>query len=396
MDSIRIGLLGVTRAHATILAYTCRVADLPETDLTVYATPEKKEKVESSLEASIDVEWVVQDDDESTREFLGRVRTRHAPSLDLLVVNTIAGGVRDHLRFARFTRACPTVFWLYSINTWFAPRYALTTDLRSFARVNGSLAAKRLLRNRFDGVVVEYRPMLEYLREEIGYDGHAACLTHAVFDEAAVPDDPSVGDTVRCVVPGALIQRRDYGLVLDAFERLFERHGDGLELTILGPLQIERGSPAFKRDVLDRCRALESRGYAVRYYTDDWVPFAEYDARLAACDLCVNPVQRFEISTLGRTTETVGVTTGTGTVFDPLRFGKPMLLPEAFTLSPEIAPITRTYADEAEFEETLATLVRDRERLRELKETARDHAANFDLSSQREAFRERVLDRVLS
>jgi hypothetical protein len=365
----RVGIYEVS-THENKLTYFCRIGHRAGFDLTVYTTPELAETVEPQVPLDPDA-FVEKQSSESVGQFLDRVE-RDAETLDLLMIDSVYGGLGDLFAYSRFDPDCPFLLWIYNLNAWFGRVPAITNGIRPNVT---KLLRQRILSNA-DGINFEYEPLERYARTRFGVS-HPSFTVAPTLYEGRSADPPSGWLSV--TVPGQIERRRrDYDTVLDVFTELFERHGDGVSLTLLGGPQGSYGDR-----IVDRCRSLSNRGYTVEWFSE-FVPISKYHETIQESDLLLCPLQ--PSIDRGGWTETYGETKGTGSVFDGIRNATPMVFPDHFCVSDELEDATVGYGDDGELEAAMNRLIAEPDRLEALRAAAATVAEGYDLDSQAETF----------
>lgn len=416
-----IGLFELTW-HPQNLRELCRIVDAEANDVTVFTD----ESTYRDWLADADVDngaysWVLQDEAESLESYFGRVEEHCTEAVDFLMVVTPFGSGIITSHFVEFDPDCPKVCWIYNSQACIESTHTATDardDLEEVTpRLRHALAAEdpetaeRALKpyryymrpyilDNYDGFVVEYPPIEEHLEERWAWSRPIFTFLPYVYegpipestdhrDGIVVSPSPDL-DSVEVTVSGRVVENvRDYGPVLNAFEELFATHGDEVELTILG-----RPVGGFGDRVMARCRDLDSDGHQVTYYPDtDWISTEEFDRVLKRSDVLLNPIYLTEETTREPAPDEVrGTTKGTGVLFDALKYGKPLVLPEGFTLAPMVEDATITYNTQAELRRTIETLVDNPAELAALTAAARRNGAAYDVERQRGRFQSLVDD----
>jgi len=357
--------------HEHILYFFIKIADNAGYDVTVFARDDIADSVQESLDGDpSSVTWVRKAEDESTRSYLSRVEDA-CDDLDLFVAQSLYPQSIELPHHVRFSPDCKRLVWIYNVNRWLNVR----PTLKRGPVWNLHMFLRRIMLRKYDAINVEYPPMADYIETNCEYSGPVYTLTPTLYEEEPAPPT----DTVQFTVPGYVeSQRRDYELVMDVFEQLFETYGDRVSLHLLGKPMSEYG-----HRILDRCEALSDAGYDVVYYRD-WIPMNEFDETLRASSFLLCPIRP---TTTGREVlETYGTTKGSGNVFDALRHATPIILPEYFQIADMIRGSAVHYTDRQDLVEKIAGLLDDPDRLETMRHTARQNAEQFTLESQSERF----------
>jgi hypothetical protein len=365
----RVGIYEVS-THENILTYFCRIGHRAGFDVTVYTTPELAETVEPQVPLDSDA-FVEKRSSESVGQFLGRVE-RDAEALDLLMINSVYGGLGDLFAYSRFDPDCPLLLWIYNLNAWFGRVPVIANGIRA----NVAKVLRRRILSNADGINFEYEPLERHARTYFGVDRPSFTVAPTLYEgRSATPPSGRLSVTV----PGQIEQRRrDYVTVLDVFADLFECHGDGISLTLLGGPQGSYGD-----QIVDRCRSLSDRGYAVEWFSE-FVPLSTYHETIQESDILLCPLQ--PSIDRGGWTETYGETKGTGSVSDGIRNATPMMFPDHFRVSDELEDATVSYGDDTKLEAELNQLIAEPDRLEALCGAAVTVAEGYDIDSQAETF----------
>jgi hypothetical protein len=126
---------------------------------------------------------------------------------------------------------------------------------------------------------------------------------------------------------------------------------------------------------------------------DEWIHKAEFNNRLKCADAIISPLRQIPKSRSGYK-ELHGRTTGTGTVFDAMGFGKPLLLPQEYAIGEEINDIARHYEDREDLNRILNRLITERDFLLKWKRESFKNAQRFCLEKQRRRF-EQILQNCI-
>lgn len=422
-----IGLFELTW-HPQNLRELCRIVDAEESNVTVFTSEEHYEDWFADADLDHDhgaYSWIVRGEDESLESYFDRVEQRCAEELDFLMVLTPFGSGVISSHFVEFDPDCASVCWLYNSRACIESTHdateargdlnEITPRLRRALLPEDPETAERSLKpyryymrpyilENYDAYVVEYPPIRAYLEENWEWDRPVHNFAPYVYEDDTAEgnsdeltnDRITAGDRggardqnpVEVTVSGRVVENvRDYDQVLNVFEDVFATHGDDVALTILG-----RPVGDYGDRIVDRCRDLESRGYTATAYTD-WVPPAEFDRVLERSDVLLNPIYLVEETTREPAPDEYrSRTKGTGVLFDALKRGKPLILPEGFVVDSMLEGSTMTYDTDTELRQTIETLADDPETLTTLREQAADNASRFALEKQRVRFHKLVDD----
>jgi|GEM_PF-4697970 len=182
------------------------------------------------------------------------------------------------------------------------------------------------------------------------------------------PAGPAPEGPIRLLVAGSIDEsRRNYASVSRLAEMLRQHKAEEkVSISICGGLPQERSLPAGIREPDE----------LVEIRTGAFVPVAAYEAALGHAELIWAPVpERF--SRPGHPEENYGSTKSSGSFFDAIRHGKPLLVPDHLPLPTAIQSASLRYPDEAFLLYLLLHLHENRSARERLQELAREQAARF-------------------
>lgn len=375
-----VGIYDVS-AHRHILAYLCKMAATDCNQVIVFTTEVNYDAIEPELETIVgDINWVLKSESQSLGNYLQTVEGIADERLEALMVSAVFGSMRQLFHYASFDPDCQKIVWIFNANRWLNADFALKRGFRGNLHL---LFRRRILKN-YDAINVEYPPMEEFIEEATDYDRPVFTLMPTLFEgrQAEPPDNRFV-----CSVPGNIHpMRRDYDLALDVFKELFKEYEDDLEVRLLG-----RPHGRYGERIVARCQALRDEGYSIKYF-DEWIPMETYHRSIQESHVLFCPI--YEIAEDAFADEIYGTTKGSGNIFDGLRNGTPLLLPEAFRLSDDIASSTLQYSNVQDLLKRLGDLVSNPSSLEDVCKAAHRNAERFKLSNQRRNF-DRVIDELL-
>ncbi|MBK8701215.1 MAG: glycosyltransferase [Saprospiraceae bacterium] len=139
------------------------------------------------------------------------------------------------------------------------------------------------------------------------------------------------------VIPGTVNMRsRDYDFVLEVFEDLLKKDlNSDLTLTLLGKVQGKKEAA-----IIRALRSLQNTRFKVNIF-EGLVDQQTFDDAMKTADLLFLPLQNEWV--YGVVREIGGETCLSGNVGDMVRYGLPALLPESYTLPPELEDLVLRY-----------------------------------------------------
>jgi len=391
-----IGLVEVKCLNHELSAL-CKMSNIKKNKITVFTTRSifKVAKAETELKGEVnDYEWIFPKKDEGMFSFLRRIQKICNERIDLVIVNSLRTW-----HFLFFKPRCKMLCVVDDLNYWFRDTKFLKIyikkikDFRNNVLLNRNLTdnaitgpiIRNLILSKYNGVIVEYPPFREYIRNNFDYRGKIYCLPNRSFNYTI----SSQGDNkIRFVVPGMIQERRrNYEIVLRVFENLFPKYKNLIELYFLGKPQEEYG-----RKIISYSEKLRKKGYKI-FCSKEYVPPEIMEETLAKSDVIISPMRVKYIS--GCVEEVYTITKPSGIFSDSIKYAKPCIVPETYNITEEMKTSYLTYKDEKDLERLLETLICDKEKLGNLKREAINNSNKFSLEKMQANFN-RMVDEVLS
>jgi hypothetical protein len=393
--------------HSFYLYYLTRIPHPDDYAVTVYTTATIHDDI-APLYTELEydsIDWVIKGEQESIDSFFERIEHDAELNQDILWTVLAWGTKRVPANFIDFDPDIPSICGLVNLNDWtYNPFpdwvYTLVKYGTSLMRdsvtshvINPVLSHLRylmqpaILRN-FDAVHMEYPPMSRFLANENDWEIDVYNLYPVVHEQEKLPP-VSKKEARRIAIPGRISQNvRNITQALTAMERVFEHYDGDLILDFVG-----RPADVYE-SALERIETLQNQGYDVRY-REEWIPYDEFAAALRAADIIINPLHvRRTISHPFRADMWTGRTNGTGIIFDALRYARPLVVPELFSVDERLKPFTETYNNIDHLVKTVIELLENEDRLADLQSRADAAAAEVTPEAQRPKF-ENIVDNIL-
>lgn len=371
---MRVGVCSIHRSHCVIMLPLLQAFPHLGHDVTFLGVENARRdmlEVEPGLDGRIEWDLIPHQSPENAVTLLERAVERSRRDLDLLLIDGIVTG---YAHMARLRYGCPTVFYLHDLNSMLqlGPRLKKLQP-RRIARnwsILRSMSAISVLGDSMLEAARRY-PLLRMARRPVCAVPLRVFRPEAV--DAARCEYPRTDDKVTFTVTGYVQRsRRNYDLLLDAFEELNRRVPGRARLVLLG--RTVAGEDA---SIIQRCRRMTDERNADIVTFDEYVSPREHQRWLSQTDAAVSvhhPIYSFpDID------EQYSISKPTGLISDRIEWGLPALLPSFYRPEPEVAKSSVPYAGAAGLCERMEELIRNPKRLRQLADTARREAEVFSL-----------------
>ncbi|MEM4258729.1 MAG: glycosyltransferase family 4 protein [Candidatus Thermoplasmatota archaeon] len=375
--------------HAIYLYTLARVCKTNKTTVTIFTTKKIFSLIEPHLSHKEDYTIILKEDHESINHFLKRVQTYCNEHIDLLFVNTIQETLKDLPHFLTFQTRCPMILTIHDANTWLKP--TITIDLRKPIRtldtILSTILIKKMILDKYAAINVVYPLIKDYITQHTTYTKPVFTIPFNFYDPPEQPlQHHKDTSKVTFLVPGEIIRaRRDHSVVLDAFEELFPQYPKNISLIILG-----RPVGRYGKSIIKRCTALHQHHYDITWFTE-FVPEKTYIETYQTADVIIAPIQ-LETHGLGTIRETFGQTKASGAPYEAIQYAKPIILPQAFNLIPELSTSTITYQTAEDLKQKITDLLKTPHMLSDLKSNAVLNAQKFSLSCLQRYFEDNLLN----
>jgi len=363
--------------------------------VTMFTTEENREHAVAALDDAVAeaCEWVVKTGDESHRSFFERVE-RATAELDVLWTITPYGSSDILQEMLDFSPRCPSIAFLHATSRFVPPKYpigaeVLTSCVSGIGHYLPGPARYRVwkwlsaylspqLIAKYDCVLAVYPPVAEYVKQKISPDATVDWYLYNFYHPNATIDHRRLQVTVSGRVKREL---RDYNVVFDVLDRVSDAR-DHLTVCFLG-----RPIGEFGEQIIDRCGQYEKRGYDIQYYPNgEWISAEEFAHQMAQTDLLLSPDNIKGDSGSGRRDPTRGQTKTSGAIADAVHIGRPLVMPQDFTVAPEFEELITTYKDSTDVAALIESWVSSETTRQELQQRAENSAQQFSLEKQADRF----------
>ena len=365
-------------SHDQYIYALCRIAAGAGYQLTVFTTEDKFFNLKAILgENRPDIEWILKKKEEPLKVFLGKVKRYCDKNLDVLVADSVQVGFKNSIQYLQFNPKCKKILFVYNLNQWLDTRLSFKKSILT----NYQRLIRRKILSGFDAINLEYPPLSEYA-SQFKYNKNIYTFAPVFFEGSHYQDK----GPIRFLVPGYIEEsRRDYHFLLDVFNCLFKKYSSKAELSLLG-----EPVGAYGAEIINRCAVLKDKGYPVKWFINN-LTFEEFSRRIRQSDVILNPLRQTVRHKCG-IEDIYGTTKGSGVIFDALRFGKPIILPEYFKLAGYLKTSSLRYTHGKFLKELIESLINNRTKFDNLKNAAVIAAEEFSLDKQKARLENMILE----
>ena len=383
-----IGILEI-HTHVKYLHTLAKICKTKKSNVTIFTTKDIFSKLETYLKNKSEYEIVLKKEREGISSFLKRVKKICNEKIDLLFVNTFQLSCFYLPRYIGFHPKSKMILTVHTANAWLKPKPVCNIKkiVRTIDTNLSSFIASKFILPKFAAITVIYSPIKDYILKEGAYEKKIFTLPFYLFDDNNIYKETE-NKRMQIVIPGQIEEhRRDYDTILDAFEVIFKKYNELIDLCLLGyPVGM------YGNRILKRCKELKDAGYNIAYF-DSFVPEKVYDQIMKKVDVIVLPI-KIETRGMGLIQEFYGITKGSASVFEGIQYGKPMVVPEEFNVIKELKSSTLKYANSNNLEKILIEYIEDKNKLKVLKKNANENAKHFSLDVFQKYFVDEILDNL--
>jgi len=378
--------------HVKYLYTLAKIVKLNNTNVTVFTTPELFSKVKTYLKNDLDdYEIILKKEEEGMSSFLKRVENICTKKIDLLFINTIQKSMLDFPRFLRFKPSCKMILTIHTANAWFSkkPQLDLKMIFRTVDTNISTFFGRFLILPKFNAINVIYSPIKDFIIRKTDWDKPVFTIPFGFYENEIDYKLVKKNDNkLVFVLPGQIEEhRRDYDVVLDAFEKIFQRHNEKIRLILLGyPVGL------YGKRILKRCEEFKEKGYNLSYY-HNFIPEEEYDLEVKSVDFIILPIKILTHG-IGVTKEYYGITKGNAGVFEAIQYGKPMIVPADFNMIKNLESSTMRYLNIDDLIDKIENLISNKKEANAYISLALKNANSFSIEVLQKYFREEILENI--
>jgi glycosyltransferase involved in cell wall biosynthesis len=383
---IKIGILEI-RDHVTIINTFSRICKTGNTNVTIFTTKKLYSRLETYLKEKKNYDFIIKNDKESMNSFLKRVELICDDKIDLLFVNTIYDLVLDLFGYINFNPSSKMIITIHHANAWLKPKFVFNIKhmIRTIDTNICSVLIKKFILPKYDAINVIYPPIKDYILKNTDYDKEIFTLPTSIYDERKEVKLDRIDGKFRVVLPGFIQEwRKDYRMTLSVFENLFKSYNENLVLYIAG-MPID----AYGMSIYKAFKKMKANGCNVEIF-DHFVPDGKFDEILSNCDIVLAPIQ-INTKADNEIKEYYGITIGSGSIFDAIQYGKPIIAPDEFNMIQELKSSTVTYNNPIDLEQKIINLISNPDELRQLKKEGIANSMKFSVDKLQKYFEENIL-----
>ena len=383
-----IGLLEY-HYHSMFFYTMARICKTKDTNVTLFTTNKIFSLMEKHLKTKDQYNIVLKGENESINSFLKRVEQTCNEEIDLLFINTIQESLKDLPHYFRFKPKCKTILTIHNVNAFLSKKITINIKkpLRTLDTILSSIIIQKNILPKFNGIVV-YPSIKEYIVTNKMYSKEVFTLPFTFYDENKSRKADKQDKKIKFVVIGAIEkQRRDYDIVLDAFEKLFKKFPNDISLCLLG-----RPVGSYGQQVIRRCKKMKERGYNIQFF-EEFVPEETFSKVLMESTVILSPTKP-ETRGLGVIKETYGVSKASGALCEAIQNAKPSIVPSELNIMKELRSSTLKYDSQKRLHDVIENLIVDRGKLEDIKKEACKNSEHFSLDILQKYFTDEILNNI--
>ena len=295
--------------------------------------------------------WQLQQSNENIPTFILRNK-KLIDSEDLTIFTTLVSSLSF---FSSLTFKTKTLLIIHNGNTFFEPYKNLK------------------LSNRFPEISIDFARMLKffilrqaYKRSQLLQQFNFLCLPSQtvedfilnrntrleqkysfvgplpfVYFEGNSQEKIQESTCIKIAIPGTVSdERKDYNIVLAAFQQLEYKSDQKIKLILLGNAGSKEG-----QELVAKFKILENENFELIYFKSA-ISQKEFDRQFLHIDFLILPIR--QSYKLGIISERYGYTNISGGINDMIRFGIPTLINSHYPLEPNIEKLTASFSSKEE------------------------------------------------
>ena len=295
-----------------------RLLDRPENRLFLFVSNHvQQELVQKLSNTQATIEWIIKPEQQSIRKFLFKIESETQKHRFLyLFLHTVSS---NHLFFAylifRIHDQTGVIVTLHDVNNLFQSHF--TFHPRRLIRHIG----KRLLIRQCKHYMTISESVATYLKTLVKMNTTVQWFPGGLFEPEQYKTPEPITNGLQLVVPGSVDpKRRNYEEVFQLIELL---HANNIHIVIRllgGFADLENN------DLLNKCRIVKQSYPGFNFYESTFVAGNEYEEQLQKAHFVWVP-SVLHTTIADNIEELYGLSKSSGTLFDAIRFARPVLSP---------------------------------------------------------------------
>lgn len=345
-----------------IVPYTELLADT-QIEVHFYVSKDFKEDIEEATDHNIRFHWYfVEVSQGQIPSFIKFYNFLSEVKPDLVILNSIEGkhlSVYLSLLLARTERVLINV---HSINNFLNTSFSF--PIKKLIRT----LSKRILNLKVNGYIVNAEAMQEFILKN-NLTSKPTYWLPPVYNKINSYEYIYKGHVV-FLIPGAIDERRrDYNLALEVFA-LMAKENAYVKLIIAG-----RPVGVYGHTIQGKANELIQKGMKIEYYKSE-VPERKFQNMVARAAIIFSPLV---LSTVihDKIEEKYGLTKSSGNIYDAIRHGKPLIVPDYIKVPKEIESSCIFYSSSNDLYLKMLELINDKNLLESYIHRAKVNSSAF-------------------
>lgn len=288
-------------------------------------------------------------------------------NIDLVIFNTIDYNYKEVWTFIKKINI-PFVVTIHNINTWLKPPLTLNKTALKYYYYRHKIVSKS------SGLILQEELFINYVKKHKLYKKPIAIVPHTLKESER--EITETNKNLKIAIPGAIdgYNRRNYKFCLSAIEKTHKLNPN-IEYVFLGKVKTKQGE-----EIYNKIKELKNNGCNVKQLYDE-KSNTLFDSEMRSCDIVFMPVNiSFKYEGIP---ETYGQTKVTGVLYDMMRFQKPGIIPDEYAVPPTMKSSIITYSSENDFITQILDLEKNREKLNQLINNAKENSEYYSADSIR-------------
>lgn len=239
--------------------------------------------------------------------------------------------------------------------------------------------AKKSVVRQMNALIVISPNIRKYIKELCGYKKSVLMLPFEFLENQSILEKTSPNG-ITFVIPGVIEnKRKNYNMVLDVFDELWERHGLNASLKLLG----RKCSGNDSEKIIQRCREINKRfgREGIRYW-ETRISDSLFENELISSDVILTNIQQYYVTDTHQ--EIYGTTKESGNTNLMIKYAKPNIVPSYYCSIGDFESQMLRFNNEKNLQKIILDICSGVIRLADLKAEAWKNGTNFKKKAQEE------------